>query len=245
MQRSLLFYRSKPFHECQVSGWHMPNHSKSWQSQRRRPHPLQRSLHSNGCVETCPSTLHALFLRMSLSHPAYQIPRCVQLDFDLSVNFSILIVKSVFPFNRIVLFSRRDSDVVAPYEKWEYFDPRVRQVEQDRNYAQNKTKKVMFDFWLLDSHKLISVVYWRSRGLFQTAQHATIDCSSLMSFQSTLKLTFMVHVGTWNAREQMLTSALTYWTATISSTWPLRIPTVVITSLKSSSLTGSREQLCR
>lgn len=38
---------------------------------------------------------------------------------------------------------RRDSDVVAPYEKWEYFDPRVHQIEQDRNYALNKTKKVI------------------------------------------------------------------------------------------------------
>lgn len=37
---------------------------------------------------------------------------------------------------------RGDSDIVAPYEKWEYFDPRVRQVEQDRNFAQNKTRKV-------------------------------------------------------------------------------------------------------
>lgn len=37
---------------------------------------------------------------------------------------------------------RTDSDVVAPYEKWEYYDPRVKQLEQDRNYAFNKTKKV-------------------------------------------------------------------------------------------------------
>lgn len=37
---------------------------------------------------------------------------------------------------------RKDSDVVAPYEKWEYYDPRVKQLEQDRNYAFNKTKKV-------------------------------------------------------------------------------------------------------
>lgn len=37
---------------------------------------------------------------------------------------------------------RSDSDIVAPYEKWEYFDPRVKQLEQDRNYSHNKTKKV-------------------------------------------------------------------------------------------------------
>lgn len=37
---------------------------------------------------------------------------------------------------------RKDSTIVAPYEKWEYYDPRVKQMEQDRNFAQNKTKKV-------------------------------------------------------------------------------------------------------
>lgn len=38
--------------------------------------------------------------------------------------------------------ARRDSTIVAPYEKWEYYDPRIKQMEQDRNYALNKTKKV-------------------------------------------------------------------------------------------------------
>ncbi|XP_037937610.1 glycoprotein 3-alpha-L-fucosyltransferase A [Teleopsis dalmanni] len=37
---------------------------------------------------------------------------------------------------------RRDSDIVAPYEKWQYYNPKIRQIEQDRNYAANKTKKV-------------------------------------------------------------------------------------------------------
>lgn len=37
---------------------------------------------------------------------------------------------------------RRDSDIVAPYENWQYYDPKVTQLEQDRNYASNKTKKV-------------------------------------------------------------------------------------------------------
>lgn len=38
--------------------------------------------------------------------------------------------------------SRKDSTIVAPYEKWEYYDPRIKQMEQDRNFALNKTKKV-------------------------------------------------------------------------------------------------------
>lgn len=37
---------------------------------------------------------------------------------------------------------RKDSTIVAPYEKWEYYDSRIKQMEQDRNFGQNKTKKV-------------------------------------------------------------------------------------------------------
>lgn len=51
-----------------------------------------------------------------------------------------------------ITHSSRDSDVVAPYEKWEYFDPRVRQVEQDRNYAMNKTKKVINIIYIVSAH---------------------------------------------------------------------------------------------
>lgn len=31
---------------------------------------------------------------------------------------------------------------MAPYEKWQYYDTKVQQQEQDHNYALNKTKKV-------------------------------------------------------------------------------------------------------
>ncbi|XP_043474596.1 glycoprotein 3-alpha-L-fucosyltransferase A [Leptopilina heterotoma] len=37
---------------------------------------------------------------------------------------------------------RRDSDIVAPYERWQYFDSSVTQIDQNFNYAENKTKKV-------------------------------------------------------------------------------------------------------
>ena len=45
-------------------------------------------------------------------------------------------------FVHFFCFNRKDSDVVAPYEKWEYYDARVKQLDQERNYALNKTKKV-------------------------------------------------------------------------------------------------------
>ncbi|SPP78911.1 glycoprotein 3-alpha-L-fucosyltransferase A-like [Drosophila guanche] len=37
---------------------------------------------------------------------------------------------------------RRDSSIVTPYSKWVYYDDNVQQRVQDRNYAENKTKKV-------------------------------------------------------------------------------------------------------
>lgn len=37
---------------------------------------------------------------------------------------------------------RHDSDIVAPYEKWVYYDPHIRQKPQEINYAANKTKQV-------------------------------------------------------------------------------------------------------
>ncbi|CAL7943938.1 unnamed protein product [Xylocopa violacea] len=37
---------------------------------------------------------------------------------------------------------RRDSDIVAPYERWQYYNPSVTQIPQTFNYAANKTKKV-------------------------------------------------------------------------------------------------------
>lgn len=36
------------------------------------------------------------------------------------------------------------SEKVAPYEKFQYYNPKIKQIEQERNYAQNKTKKVSF-----------------------------------------------------------------------------------------------------
>ena len=37
---------------------------------------------------------------------------------------------------------RHDSDLVAPYERWVYHDPLIKQIDQPVNYAANKTKKV-------------------------------------------------------------------------------------------------------
>lgn len=45
---------------------------------------------------------------------------------------------------------RRDSDIVAPYERWQYYDLSITQIPQTFNYAANKTKKVItFSFHVL------------------------------------------------------------------------------------------------
>lgn len=41
-----------------------------------------------------------------------------------------------------VYFSRMDSTIPAPYNKFVYYDSRTKQREQNRNYAANKTKKI-------------------------------------------------------------------------------------------------------
>ena len=40
------------------------------------------------------------------------------------------------------LVFRTDSTIVAPYERWQYYNPNVRTKLQERNYAANKTKQV-------------------------------------------------------------------------------------------------------
>ena len=42
----------------------------------------------------------------------------------------------------VFIHSRYDSTISIPYNKWVYYDPRIKQKEQNRNYAANKTKKV-------------------------------------------------------------------------------------------------------
>ena len=44
---------------------------------------------------------------------------------------------------------RRSSDIVAPYERWSYYDSSITEIPQDFNYAANKTKKVSnYDYHL-------------------------------------------------------------------------------------------------
>ncbi|XP_035775611.1 glycoprotein 3-alpha-L-fucosyltransferase A-like [Anopheles albimanus] len=86
---------------------------------------------------------------------------------------------------------RKDSDIVAPYEKWEYFDPRVRQIDQDRNYALNKTRKVA---WFVSNcgarngrlqyahelQKYIAVDIYGACGTFKCSRNTAERCFEIL-----------------------------------------------------------------
>lgn len=63
----------------------MPNNAKPRPRQGRRFDSVQGPLHSDGHRQERAPAVHALLFGMSLSHAAYQISRCVQLDVDVSV----------------------------------------------------------------------------------------------------------------------------------------------------------------
>lgn len=50
--------------------------------------------------------------------------------------------KATHTFLHTYITFRRDSDIVAPYGQWEYYDKRVTQLPQNVSYAKGKTKKV-------------------------------------------------------------------------------------------------------
>ncbi|XP_026332091.1 glycoprotein 3-alpha-L-fucosyltransferase A-like isoform X1 [Hyposmocoma kahamanoa] len=64
---------------------------------------------------------------------------------------------------------RRDSDIVTPYERWVYYNPKITQKELDRNYAANKTRKVAW---------FVSNCHTRNRRYeyaLQLARHISVD----------------------------------------------------------------------
>ena len=81
---------------------------------------------------------------------------------------------------------RSDSTVVTPYERWEYYDPGVRALNQTVNYAANKTKKarvlasrikgkgegeeVLTDFWDYTCDLTVKTAFWKSNVVQQLLQ---------------------------------------------------------------------------
>jgi hypothetical protein len=117
---------------------------------------------------------------------------------------------------------RRDSDVVAPYENWQYFDPKVTQLEQDKNYALNKTKKVA---WFVSN---CSARNNRLQFAHELGKYIQVDiygacgslkCCTYLKNLSWYELFAILQFLSHQQLEHSLTSVLIFSIATTSFTW--------------------------
>ena len=78
--------------------------------------------------------LYLLGLLISLKDTQFKFPL-------LECPLHTAIFKQAAIFNWTATY-RSDSTVVAPYERWQYYNTNVKTIEQEKNYAKNKTKQV-------------------------------------------------------------------------------------------------------
>uniref|UniRef100_A0A1B0G680 Fucosyltransferase n=1 Tax=Glossina morsitans morsitans TaxID=37546 RepID=A0A1B0G680_GLOMM len=121
-------------------------------------------LRSNCPVDTCAITLLHNYTDIAdmILYDAYTPPsisgpsnsRQVTMIYFLESAFTDYFIGPL-SFNWTATY-RRDSDIVTPYGKWQYYDDRIKQIQQDRNYAVNKTKSVAWfvSNCLDDNHRL-------------------------------------------------------------------------------------------
>ncbi|XP_066255401.1 glycoprotein 3-alpha-L-fucosyltransferase A-like [Euwallacea similis] len=84
----------------------------------------------------------AILFKDHVAYPGYERPmNQVWILYLLECPYHTQTVKAPDAINWTATY-RRDSDIVAPYERWTYFDPEVKQKVQNKDYAGNKTKKV-------------------------------------------------------------------------------------------------------
>ncbi|KAL0275930.1 UNVERIFIED_CONTAM: hypothetical protein PYX00_003641 [Menopon gallinae] len=88
-------------------------------------------------------TADAILYKDRFVHPGHiRPPRQVWILYFLECPYHTQHIK----YNDVINWTatyRRDSDIVAPYERWMYYDPKVKQKPvMERNYAANKTKSV-------------------------------------------------------------------------------------------------------
>lgn len=88
------------------------------------------------------ATVDAILYKDHFIHPGVQRPKKqIWIIYFLECPYHTQNVKFSDAINWTATY-RRDSDLVAPYERWTYYDPQVRQKVQNVDYAANKTKKV-------------------------------------------------------------------------------------------------------
>ncbi|KAK0086738.1 hypothetical protein PV325_002654 [Microctonus aethiopoides] len=100
-----------------------------------------------GCpVNTCvitrdnPETADLILFKDYVSHVGRRPANQIWLLYFLECPYHTQTVKNAL-VNWTATY-RTESDIVAPYERWQYYDPRITQISQTFNYAANKTKKV-------------------------------------------------------------------------------------------------------
>ncbi|XP_031834464.1 glycoprotein 3-alpha-L-fucosyltransferase A isoform X1 [Nomia melanderi] len=97
-------------------------------------------------VNTCtivredPADADLILFKDYVTHVGRRSPKQVWMLYFLECPYHTQSVKNAV-INWTATY-RRDSDIVAPYERWQYYDPSITQIMQTFNYAANKTKKV-------------------------------------------------------------------------------------------------------
>ncbi|XP_053979059.1 glycoprotein 3-alpha-L-fucosyltransferase A isoform X2 [Hylaeus volcanicus] len=103
--------------------------------------------HQHRCpVNTCtivrenPDDADLILFKDYVTHVRRKSPKQVWMLYLLECPYHTQSVKNAV-INWTATY-RRDSDIVAPYERWQYYDSSVTQIPQTFNYAANKSKKV-------------------------------------------------------------------------------------------------------
>ncbi|XP_057337504.1 glycoprotein 3-alpha-L-fucosyltransferase A isoform X1 [Microplitis mediator] len=96
----------------------------------------------SNCVITRdnPDSADLILFKDYVTHIGRRSPNQIWMLYFLECPYHTQAVKNAIV--NLTATYRRDSDIVAPYERWQYYDPRVTQISQTFNYAANKTKKV-------------------------------------------------------------------------------------------------------
>ena len=155
------------------------------------------------------------FIMPSFDRPKKQLWMIFMLGTSLNPlnKISILVLNLESPLNtqkfkRPSVFNwtatyRSDSTLVTPYERWEYYNPGVRVLNQTVNYAANKTKKVA---WFVSNCAARNkrLEYAKNLRYVCTPIHPTSQNNNLISIShsaNTSMWIFTESVGLTNAHE--------------------------------------------
>ncbi len=67
----------------------------------------------------------------------------------INIQISIYLLHFLYIYESILSYYnlfRSDSTIVAPYERWQYYNENVKRINENKNYAENKTKQVISYF---------------------------------------------------------------------------------------------------